>query len=782
MMSNRIAPYNGEEAYIFLSYCHNDKAYVYPLIEKMQTKGYRIWYDQGINPGSEWLDVIADKLSKSAAVIACISKNAIESHNCKKELNFSAQQNKNILLLFIEDIEPPLGLKMLLASFQAIKCYVYDSQDQCIDRVLQAETLYVCQGNPLTELEKYRVSFLSENQTAEIQAAYYLNGELVTLPDPPMRTDHGDFQKEFLRWQLIQGTNLDNSNRCMGDAVYSAVYKEEVRINPVISEIDLEKTIVAEGYLVPLNKNNLPISIGKDMTMIGRGALSRSSINYALVGRKHAIVQIRGGSCYLQDCKSANGTYINGEQIDPEKEQILYHNDIVSFAGEEYRLEMLRNKKTREQLLFRAQFLLDDGLTIVEERQFNKSEKITFPLLTNKQPDEQYLYEFEKWEQIFGENYIEEKGCLCDLKFRAVFRKSAVEYRIIFLDDHDQIIRENMVAYGQKIQFPEKPIKNPDESNLYSFEEWQLVSGNVPDIEGVCSGAATYKAEYITTKREYHVRFFDEDGITIIEEQKHFYNENVELPPIAPVVDSEAIKSSIENWQFTRGVELSAGNICVGDVDYVACAKEAGTVMADGFLVRVSTKDVIPVAETLFLFSTHVISPNIGAEVTGESKNHVKIFSRLSKLYIERNSINNVVLVNGIELKHAQQTQIYCDDIVRLFDEQYRVVSKYKRESCQTDEARHAYLLFSDGRFDIEHSPLRIGRNEAPQLSNKTVSRDHAIISCREGIYYIVDLPTSKNGTSINGVMLDKLVEHKLENGDRIRFADIECEFKKKND
>ena len=49
-----VKPYEGQEAYIFISYCHKDRASVFPIIEQMARDGYRVWYDEGIDPGSEW--------------------------------------------------------------------------------------------------------------------------------------------------------------------------------------------------------------------------------------------------------------------------------------------------------------------------------------------------------------------------------------------------------------------------------------------------------------------------------------------------------------------------------------------------------------------------------------------------------------------------------------------------------------------------------------------------------------------------------------------------------
>ena len=40
--------YEGNEKYIFFSYAHRDSATVLPMIEYMQEKGFRIWYDAGI--------------------------------------------------------------------------------------------------------------------------------------------------------------------------------------------------------------------------------------------------------------------------------------------------------------------------------------------------------------------------------------------------------------------------------------------------------------------------------------------------------------------------------------------------------------------------------------------------------------------------------------------------------------------------------------------------------------------------------------------------------------
>ena len=54
--------YEGREPYIFISYAHKDMAKVLPIIEGLAEKGFRIWYDAGIEAGTEWPEYIAEHL------------------------------------------------------------------------------------------------------------------------------------------------------------------------------------------------------------------------------------------------------------------------------------------------------------------------------------------------------------------------------------------------------------------------------------------------------------------------------------------------------------------------------------------------------------------------------------------------------------------------------------------------------------------------------------------------------------------------------------------------
>ena len=53
-------PYEGKEPYIFISYAHRDSDRVFPIIRRLQEDFCRVWYDDGIDPGTEFEDLPDD--------------------------------------------------------------------------------------------------------------------------------------------------------------------------------------------------------------------------------------------------------------------------------------------------------------------------------------------------------------------------------------------------------------------------------------------------------------------------------------------------------------------------------------------------------------------------------------------------------------------------------------------------------------------------------------------------------------------------------------------------
>jgi len=124
-----IIAYRGNEPYIFVSYSHRDSDSVRDIIERMQIDTYRVWFDDGIDPGTEWDENIAQHIEGCGYFIAFISNNYLGSENCKDELNYARDLGKKRLLVYLEQVKLPSGMAMRMNRMQYISKYVYPSED-----------------------------------------------------------------------------------------------------------------------------------------------------------------------------------------------------------------------------------------------------------------------------------------------------------------------------------------------------------------------------------------------------------------------------------------------------------------------------------------------------------------------------------------------------------------------------------------------------------------------------------------------------------------------------
>jgi len=108
------------EKYVFISYAHANSDKVLPIINAMRSHGIQAWYDEGIVAGSEWPEFIAEKVVNCTAFVLFVSDAYLVSQNCKRELNFAISRKKQILSVFLEDVQLSPGVEMQLGTYQAI--------------------------------------------------------------------------------------------------------------------------------------------------------------------------------------------------------------------------------------------------------------------------------------------------------------------------------------------------------------------------------------------------------------------------------------------------------------------------------------------------------------------------------------------------------------------------------------------------------------------------------------------------------------------------------------
>lgn len=137
-------PYLGEEQYIFVGYCHKNKAEVSRILGPMMEEGYRIWFDEGVAPGAKYTEEIAKKIQGCELFIGFLSAEFFQSEYCVDEITYAREKNKTILLVYLEKVSLPDGLDMRLGRMEAIHRYEYDQEELFQLRVNQTKGIQAC--------------------------------------------------------------------------------------------------------------------------------------------------------------------------------------------------------------------------------------------------------------------------------------------------------------------------------------------------------------------------------------------------------------------------------------------------------------------------------------------------------------------------------------------------------------------------------------------------------------------------------------------------------------
>lgn len=133
-------PYEGDKPYIFISYAHADSPAVMEVVNRLHDRGYRIWYDEGIEVGSEWPECIASHLAGAHLVMAFISNSYIRSDNCRREMHYALTKRIKTINIFLEDTQMTPGMEMQIGSiFALMKQYM--SEESFYDKLYHAPLL-----------------------------------------------------------------------------------------------------------------------------------------------------------------------------------------------------------------------------------------------------------------------------------------------------------------------------------------------------------------------------------------------------------------------------------------------------------------------------------------------------------------------------------------------------------------------------------------------------------------------------------------------------------------
>lgn len=284
MRACNVEPYEGSEPFIFVSYSHKDSYRVYPIIEYLTKEGYRLWFDAGIEAGSEWLEVIGDHIKRCKTFLAFVSNNSIPSSMCKKEVFLATKYYKDLITVKLEEVELSLGMELQIEPVQYILRYEYEEYEDYRNKFLKIKKLLPCRG--------------------------------ISHPNVIVSSEGSEVVEEDSRGEVVR--DIDENKITTTSKFYSKKFL-------------LIRT--STGEEIPLTHTEF--KIGRNPVMCDYVIRGNTAI-----GRQHAIFYTKGGFLFIFDNYSKNGVCVNGELIEPGNKYPLDDGDSIWLDKENFILKV----------------------------------------------------------------------------------------------------------------------------------------------------------------------------------------------------------------------------------------------------------------------------------------------------------------------------------------------------------------------------------------------------------------------------------------------------------
>ncbi len=100
---------------IFISYKKEDAGRVVRIVEGLRAEGLSVWWDHGIQAGSQWDQTIKTELAAAKMVVAIWSERSVDAPWVKEEAGVGKMRGV-LLPVKIDEVDPPLGFTLIQAA------------------------------------------------------------------------------------------------------------------------------------------------------------------------------------------------------------------------------------------------------------------------------------------------------------------------------------------------------------------------------------------------------------------------------------------------------------------------------------------------------------------------------------------------------------------------------------------------------------------------------------------------------------------------------------------
>jgi hypothetical protein len=262
--------YRGNEPYIFISYSHVDSAMVFAEIKGFNENGYNVWYDEGISPGNEWTDEIAEALEKCALFVVFITPASVGSSNVQNEINYAIDEKKPFLAIHLQETTLRAGVKLQIGTKQAILKYNMTDEEYLYKYTTAFERLGIQPGKkaavsvPWTAAKTQDAGIITigDFQVEHGLLRDYLGDKTdIKLPDEVQIIGHSSFGKGA---SVIETVDLNKTGALLDNAFANCPKLREIRIPGSVTTIQKRPFVDCPKLTLYCRRDQLPKDFEKN--------------------------------------------------------------------------------------------------------------------------------------------------------------------------------------------------------------------------------------------------------------------------------------------------------------------------------------------------------------------------------------------------------------------------------------------------------------------------------------------------------------------------------------
>ena len=335
----------------------------------------------------------------------------------------------------------------------------------------------------------YKVSFVDTDGTVILESTYH-HGDPVEVPADPIKAPDGMYSYVFDGWDK-------DVTECLGDAVYTAVYRTEYAVYTVVFLDGGGEVILSSEY-----------HWGDAVTPPEVADSSDGTYRYVFSGWDKEITECNGNATYTATYVSVDegivivwrdsdgslikaDSYKAGEAVTVPDAPVKQADNVYTYAflGWDREIGTTAVADATYTATYSAVYVeytvifKDDNGDIISDSTYHWGDEISVPNAPTRASDNVYSYAFSGWDK-------EVTACSGDATYTATYEAAYVIYSITFFDDEGEVILTRTYHWGDAVFIPEDPTK-PSEGNLiYAFAGWDN------EVAAACSGSAAYYATF----------------------------------------------------------------------------------------------------------------------------------------------------------------------------------------------------------------------------------------------------------------------------------------------